>query len=279
MRPAHLRPALGRAVVGSGEYHSVVPRRGFCPATRGDDAAPPDPSPCRETMDYNEGCRRWLFLILGIPAIMYTGAALAGTIQDPFPFEPWYQVFLALALALFLGPVEELGWRGLALPLLQRKYARWDTYLLAIAAAIMVWVHRDDVLPRGAGVTSVFSKDTHQGRRPRRPTSYPHVEALQRPQRVLPIDDHSWPRTPTPDNVHAATGKQKATPPDYGGCVRPSGGDPHTTWQRRLLPPSAVGPLSRYCPNISAYRAAATPRASWSTVTGSCSALRTLSST
>ena len=183
-------------------------------------------------MDYNEGCRRWLFLILGIPAIMYTGAAWAGTIQDPFPFEPWYQVFLALALALFLGPVEELGWRGLALPLLQRKYAPlnaglivgliwavwhipafliggtpqsawdfvpyflgviaisvvmtalfnasrgslltavlahfqfnnpiwphaqpWDTYLLAIAAAIMVWVHRDDMLQRGAGVTSVF---------------------------------------------------------------------------------------------------------------------------
>jgi len=124
-----------------------------------------------------------------------------------------------------------------------------------------------------------FSKDTHQGRRPRRPTSYPHVEALQDLNVPLPIDDHSWPRTPTPDNVRAATGKQKATPPDYGGCVRPSGGDPHTTWQRRLLPPSAVGPLSRYCPNISAYRAAATLWASWSAVTGSCSALRTLSST
>lgn len=72
----------------------------------------------------------WLFLILGIPAIMYTGAALAGTIQDPFPFEPWYQVFLALALALFLGPVEELGWRGLALPLLQRKYAPLNAGLI-----------------------------------------------------------------------------------------------------------------------------------------------------
>jgi membrane protease YdiL (CAAX protease family) len=64
----------------------------------------------------------WLFLILGIPAIVYGGAALKGTISDPFPFSPWYQVFPALALALFLGPIEEFGWRGLALPLLQRRF-------------------------------------------------------------------------------------------------------------------------------------------------------------
>ena len=31
----------------------------------------------------------WLFLILGIPAIVYLGAALKGTISDPFPFSPW----------------------------------------------------------------------------------------------------------------------------------------------------------------------------------------------
>jgi len=64
-----------------------------------------------------------LFVILGIPAIMYVGAAVKGTISDPFPFSPWYQVLPALALALFLGPIEEFGWRGLALPLLQRKFA------------------------------------------------------------------------------------------------------------------------------------------------------------
>jgi membrane protease YdiL (CAAX protease family) len=63
----------------------------------------------------------WLFLILGIPAIVYLGAAVAGTITDPFPFSPWVQVFPALALALFLGTIEEFGWRGVALPLLQRK--------------------------------------------------------------------------------------------------------------------------------------------------------------
>lgn len=75
----------------------------------------------------------WLFLTLGIPAIVYLGAAVKGTINDPFPFSPWFQVFPVLAIALFLGPVEEFGWRGLALPLLQRKFAPfWAGLILGI---------------------------------------------------------------------------------------------------------------------------------------------------
>jgi membrane protease YdiL (CAAX protease family) len=65
----------------------------------------------------------WLYLLLGIPAIAYLAAALKGTISDPFPFSPWYLVFPALAQGFFLGTIEEFGWRGLALPLLQRKMA------------------------------------------------------------------------------------------------------------------------------------------------------------
>jgi len=73
----------------------------------------------------------WLFLILGIPVLVYTSAALKGSISDPFPFSPWYQVLPVLALALFLGPIEEFGWRGLALPLLQRKFAPfWASLIL-----------------------------------------------------------------------------------------------------------------------------------------------------
>jgi membrane protease YdiL (CAAX protease family) len=65
----------------------------------------------------------WLFLVIGIPALFYVGAAIKGTITDPFPFSPWNGVLPALAIALFIGPIEEFGWRGVALPLLQRRFA------------------------------------------------------------------------------------------------------------------------------------------------------------
>ena len=79
----------------------------------------------------------WLFLILGIPVLFYAGAAFKGTLRDPFLFSPWYQVLPALGLALFLGPIEEFGWRGLALPLLQRKFAPfWAGLLLGLIWAV-----------------------------------------------------------------------------------------------------------------------------------------------
>lgn len=64
----------------------------------------------------------WVFLIVGIPAVKYLGAAITGAIRDPFPFTPWYQVFPALLITLLIGPVEEFGWRGVALPVLQRRF-------------------------------------------------------------------------------------------------------------------------------------------------------------
>jgi len=75
----------------------------------------------------------WLFLIIGIPVFFYAGAAIKGTINDPFPFSPWYQVIPAMAVSLFIGPIEEFGWRGLALPLLQRKFAPfWAGLILGL---------------------------------------------------------------------------------------------------------------------------------------------------
>lgn len=66
----------------------------------------------------------WVFLIVGIPIVAYLAAALNGTISDPFPFSPWYQVIPVILQSLFLlGTNEEFGWRGIAQPLLQRKYS------------------------------------------------------------------------------------------------------------------------------------------------------------
>ena len=81
--------------------------------------------------------RWWLFLILGIPAIVYAGAAINGTLSDPIPFSSWTAALPALAIAMFLGPIEEFGWRGLALPLLQRRLAPfWAGLILGIIWAL-----------------------------------------------------------------------------------------------------------------------------------------------
>jgi membrane protease YdiL (CAAX protease family) len=81
--------------------------------------------------------RWWLFLILGIPAVVYTGAAIKGSISDPFAFSSLAAALPALALALFLGPIEEFGWRGVALPLLQRRFAPfWAGLILGLICAV-----------------------------------------------------------------------------------------------------------------------------------------------
>lgn len=80
----------------------------------------------------------WLFLLLGIPAIIYAAAAINGTISEPFRFAPWYMVFPALVQSLLLGPMgEEFGWRGLALPLLQRRFSPfWASLILGVVWAV-----------------------------------------------------------------------------------------------------------------------------------------------
>jgi membrane protease YdiL (CAAX protease family) len=79
----------------------------------------------------------WFYLIVGIPIIAYLAAALNGTISDPFPFSPWYQVFPALVSAFFLGAIEEFGWRGFAQPLLQRKMAPfWAGLVVGVIWAV-----------------------------------------------------------------------------------------------------------------------------------------------
>lgn len=73
----------------------------------------------------------WALLIVGIPAVFYGGALIKGGIDDPWPFDRWYEVFPALLAALMIGPMEEFGWRGVALPLLQRRYTPfWASIIL-----------------------------------------------------------------------------------------------------------------------------------------------------
>lgn len=74
----------------------------------------------------------WVLLLAGLPAAYLAGAALAGRLADWPAGLPAPADLLALAgFMLVLGPVEEFGWRGLALPLLQRR-------LSPLAAALVL---------------------------------------------------------------------------------------------------------------------------------------------
>ena len=76
----------------------------------------------------------YAFLIVGIPLLFFCGSALKGNLfEDPFPFSSFQSLILALAMTMVKGPVEEFGWRGLALPLLQRRFAPiWAGLILGV---------------------------------------------------------------------------------------------------------------------------------------------------
>lgn len=65
-----------------------------------------------------------LFVLLGIPAVFFIGAFIKGAPLLPSILADGVGAMLTvMIIMLFLGPVEELGWRGLALPVLQRYMA------------------------------------------------------------------------------------------------------------------------------------------------------------
>jgi uncharacterized protein len=66
----------------------------------------------------------YAFLLIGVPLVFIGGSAMRGNLlTEPFPFTSFQALLVALILSAIKGPVEEFGWRGLALPLLQRKLA------------------------------------------------------------------------------------------------------------------------------------------------------------
>lgn len=80
------------------------------------------------------GAAWYAFLIIGIPLVFIGGSALRGNLfTEPFPFTSFQALLVALVLAAIKGPIEEFGWRGLALPLLQRMFAPiWAGLILGV---------------------------------------------------------------------------------------------------------------------------------------------------
>jgi len=76
----------------------------------------------------------YALLVIGIPLLFIGGSAMKGNLfADPIPFPSFGALVVASSFMAIKGPVEEFGWRGLALPLLQRKLAPiWAGLILGV---------------------------------------------------------------------------------------------------------------------------------------------------
>jgi len=77
----------------------------------------------------------WAFILIGIPTVFIVGSLLkGGPVLTPLPPEGAGALVAVMAMMLFLGPLEELGWRGVAQPILQRHMAPvWAGALIGAA--------------------------------------------------------------------------------------------------------------------------------------------------
>lgn len=81
----------------------------------------------------------WAFILVGIPLVFMAGSLLkGGPLLAPLPPEGAGPMVALMVMMLFLGPVEEFGWRGVAQPILQRHMAPLFAGAL-IGAAWGVW--------------------------------------------------------------------------------------------------------------------------------------------
>jgi hypothetical protein len=78
----------------------------------------------RRLLQWNVGWPWYAALLLGIPAVnLFAAVGMEGLGYDAIaiPDEAVWALLIAALLRATEGPVEELGWRGFALPLLQRR--------------------------------------------------------------------------------------------------------------------------------------------------------------
>jgi len=82
---------------------------------------------------------KWYFLLIVlVPLVFYVSALFKqGAYDKLFPFPSAQAYLAALFLMAIKGPIEEIGWRGLALPLLQRILAPiWAALVLGVIWAV-----------------------------------------------------------------------------------------------------------------------------------------------
>ena len=66
----------------------------------------------------------WAFILIVIPLVYMSGSLIkGGPLLAPPPLEGHGPVVALMFMMLFLGPIEEFGWRGVAQPILQRYVA------------------------------------------------------------------------------------------------------------------------------------------------------------